>query len=53
MHCAAAYFERCIAGVRKNAHDAQNADNARKSTAFPPVCSNRALTLGQMKNDDF
>ena len=22
----------------KNAHDAQNADNARKNTAFPPVC---------------
>ena len=38
MLCAAAFFERCIAGVRKNAHDAQNADNARKNTAFPPVC---------------
>ena len=38
MFCAAAFFERCIAGVRKNAHDAQNADNARKNTAFPPVC---------------
>ena len=38
MFCAAAFFERCIAWVRKNAHDAQNADNAGKNTAFPPVC---------------
>ena len=53
MLCAAAFFERYIAGVRKIAHNAQNADNARKNTAFPPVCRNRALTLGQMKNDNF
>ena len=53
MLCAAAFFERCIAGARKIAHDAQNADNARKNTAFPPVCKSRTLTLGQIKNDDF
>ena len=53
MHCAAAFFERCIAEVRKNVHNVQNADNARKNTAFPLVCRNRALTLGQIKNDDF
>ena len=35
MLCAAAFFERCIAWTRKIAHDAQNADNARKNTAFP------------------
>ena len=32
--------------------NASKADNARKNTAFPPVCKNSALTLGQ-KNDDF
>jgi hypothetical protein len=26
-------------------HDAQNADNARKNTAFPPVCKNSAETV--------
>ena len=78
MLCAAAFFERCIAGeVRKFAfasaamkapvgllsdgavlrskmeglcpdkfrHDAQNADNARKNTAFPPVCKKCAETV--------
>ena len=33
--------------------NSSKADNARKNTAFPPVCKNSALTLGQMKNDDF
>ena len=37
MLCAAAFFEQCIAGARKIAHNAQNADNARKNTAFPLV----------------
>ena len=28
-----------------SAHDAQNADNARKNTAFPPVCKKCAETV--------
>ena len=50
MLCAAAFFERCIAGVRKNAHDAQNADNARKNTAFPPVCKKCAKVCRAPEN---
>ena len=50
MFCAAAFFERCIAGVRKNAHDAQNADNARKNTAFPPVCKKCAKVCRAPEN---
>ena len=36
--------------------NSSKADNARKNTAFPPVCKSVqkcALTLGQIKNDDF
>ena len=51
MFCAAAFFERCIAGVRKNAHDAQNADNARKNTAFPPVCKKCAKVCRAPENE--
>ena len=50
MFCAAAFFERCIAGVRKNAHDTQNADNAGKNTAFPPVCKKCAKVCRAPEN---
>ena len=34
----------------KNAHDAQNADNARKNTAFPPVCKKCAKVCRAPEN---
>ena len=33
-----------------SAHDAQNADNARKNTAFPPVCKKCAKVCGHPEN---
>ena len=36
--------------MEKNAHDAQNADNARKNTAFPPVCKKCAKVCRAPEN---
>ena len=36
--------------MEKNAHDAQNADNARKNTAFPPVCKKCAKVCRTPEN---